>query len=53
VALRAPEVVLRSSFDHRIDIWSFACYLFEVFTDVPLFCLLSFYPLPIVGDHLL
>ncbi|KAK3615648.1 hypothetical protein LTR22_027351 [Elasticomyces elasticus] len=44
VALRAPEVVLQSTFDYRIDIWSFACYLFEVFTEQPLFTLPEFDP---------
>ncbi|KAG8622769.1 hypothetical protein KVT40_009280 [Elsinoe batatas] len=41
LALRAPEVVLQSRFDHTIDIWSFGCLLFEVFTGQPLFSLLD------------
>lgn len=53
VALRAPEVVLKSSFDHRIDIWSFACYLFEVFTGQPLFNLSNFNPGQYDDDDLL
>ena len=44
VALRAPEVVLRSDFDHRIDIWSFGCYLFEIVVGQPLFSLPPFNP---------
>ncbi|KAH9845421.1 kinase-like protein [Teratosphaeria destructans] len=43
VALRAPEVVLQSSFGHQVDIWSFACYLFELFTGRPLFSIPGFY----------
>ncbi|KAK6415993.1 hypothetical protein LTR95_017521 [Oleoguttula sp. CCFEE 5521] len=52
VALRAPEVVLQTSFDHRIDIWSFGCYLFEVFTGQALFELPPFYPMERDDDHL-
>lgn len=37
MALRAPEIILQSSFDHRIDIWSFGCYLFEIIAGHPLF----------------
>jgi len=44
VALRAPEVVLGSSFDYRIDIWSFGCYLNEIFTGRPLFDLVPCNP---------
>jgi serine/threonine protein kinase len=51
VALRAPEVVLQISFDHQIDIWSFGCYLFEVFTGEPLFTLSNFNPARIDDDH--
>ena len=39
VALRAPEVILRTTFDHKIDILSFGCYLFEMYTGQPLFSL--------------
>ncbi|KAF2007835.1 kinase-like protein [Amniculicola lignicola CBS 123094] len=35
--LRAPKVVLQSSFNHQIDIWSFGCLLFKLFTRAPLF----------------
>ncbi|KAF1992760.1 hypothetical protein P154DRAFT_393837, partial [Amniculicola lignicola CBS 123094] len=35
--LRAPEVILQSSFNHQIDIWSFGCLLFKLFTRAPLF----------------
>ncbi|KAK3615373.1 hypothetical protein LTR22_027463 [Elasticomyces elasticus] len=52
VALRAPEVVLQSTFDYRIDIWSFACYLFEVFTGQPLFTLPEFDPAGVDDDHI-
>ena len=51
-ALRAPEVVLQSSFDYRVDIWSFACILFEIVTGQPLFSLASFNPGRIDDDHL-
>jgi len=51
LALRAPEAVLESSFDHRIDIWSFGCYLFEVITGEPLFCLPPFYPWETDEEH--
>ncbi|KAF2764113.1 hypothetical protein EJ03DRAFT_254887, partial [Teratosphaeria nubilosa] len=54
VALRAPEVVLQSSFDHQIDIWSSACYLFELFTRRPLFSIPNDdRPLPMTDDNAL
>lgn len=52
MALRAPEVVLQSGFDHRVDIWSFGCYLFEVFTGQPLFNVASFNLAQFIDDHL-
>lgn len=52
MALRAPEVVLWTSFDHKIDIWSFGCYLFEIFTGLPLFALPPFFLIaPGDDDH--
>ncbi|KAF1913678.1 kinase-like domain-containing protein [Ampelomyces quisqualis] len=50
--LRAPEVVLQSSFDHRIDIWSFGCLLFELFTRAPLFVMPPFNLARTNTDHL-
>ena len=34
---RAPEVLLGRSYDCKVDIWSFACLLTELFTGEPLF----------------
>ncbi|SMY23461.1 unnamed protein product [Zymoseptoria tritici ST99CH_1A5] len=56
IALRAPEVILKSAFDHHIDVWSFGCLAFEILTGDNLF---SVFPLPIDlddqidDDHLL
>jgi serine/threonine protein kinase len=33
---RAPERVLFKEYDERIDIWSFACILFELYTRMPM-----------------
>lgn len=52
MALRAPKAILQSHFDHRLDIRSFACYLFEVFTKQPLFGLPPFYPAQLDSNHL-
>ncbi|KAI0867389.1 kinase-like domain-containing protein [Hypoxylon argillaceum] len=37
LAVRAPEVVLGDVFDHRVDLWSMGCLLFELFTGQPPF----------------
>lgn len=50
VGLRPPEVVLQMSFDHTVDIWSFGCYLFEIFTGQPLFDLPPVFGLALVDD---
>ena len=34
---RAPEVILELSYSYPIDMWSFGCLLFELFTGIPLF----------------
>lgn len=34
---RAPEVILGINHSYQIDIWSFGCLLFELFTGIPLF----------------
>ena len=34
---RAPEVVLKTSYGTAIDMWSFGCILFEMYTGLPLF----------------
>ncbi|CZT14086.1 related to serine protein kinase [Ramularia collo-cygni] len=47
VALRAPEIVLGSEYNHTIDIWSFGCLVFEIFTGSQLF---GVYPLPYMTD---
>jgi len=36
-ALRAPEIVLRNNIDHKVDIWSFGCLLYELLTGNVLF----------------
>ncbi|NDD58589.1 MAG: hypothetical protein EBZ47_04945 [Chlamydiae bacterium] len=33
----APEVILKLPLDERVDLWSVACILFEVYTGYPLF----------------
>ena len=37
VGLRAPELILKTPFDHNIDIWSFGCLLYYFLTGMPLF----------------
>ncbi|KPM42257.1 hypothetical protein AK830_g4292 [Neonectria ditissima] len=44
LAVRAPEVVLGDSFDHRVDLWSMGCLLFELFTRQPPFDVLMLTP---------
>ncbi len=34
---RAPEVILKIPYDHKIDIWSIGCILFEIYTGKILF----------------
>lgn len=34
---RAPETILGINYDNCIDIWSFSCVIFEIFTGKPLF----------------
>ncbi|KAH0795310.1 CMGC family protein kinase [Histomonas meleagridis] len=34
---RAPEVILELNYSHPIDMWSYGCLLFELFTGIPLF----------------
>ncbi|KAL5521472.1 hypothetical protein ACEPAF_2220 [Sanghuangporus sanghuang] len=36
-ALRAPELILGFAYDTAIDIWAFACTIFELLTGKPLF----------------
>jgi serine/threonine protein kinase len=47
LALRAPEIILGCDLDHRIDIWSFGCLVFEILTGSQLF---GVYPLPFMKD---
>lgn len=37
VALRAPELIFKESFDSSIDIWSFRCLIYEILTGLQLF----------------
>ncbi|KAI3109579.1 hypothetical protein CBS147333_5564 [Penicillium roqueforti] len=37
LSLRAPEVIFRDRIDHRVDLWSMGCMLFEVFAGQPPF----------------
>ncbi|KAI5787314.1 putative serine protein kinase [Geopyxis carbonaria] len=41
LGLRAPELVRHAAFDHRIDVWSFGCLVFELLTGRSLFCVMS------------
>lgn len=34
---RAPEIILGIQYGHPIDMWSFACILFELYTGYPMF----------------
>lgn len=34
---RSPEIVLMKPYDHKIDVWSLGCLIFEIFTGSPLF----------------
>lgn len=34
---RSPEIVLMKPYDHKIDVWSLGCLIFEVYTGSPLF----------------
>ena len=34
---RSPEVLLGVMYDHKIDVWSLACLLVEMYTGTPLF----------------
>jgi serine/threonine protein kinase len=34
---RSPEIVLMKPYDHKIDVWSLGCLIFEIFTGTPLF----------------
>ncbi|KAI9665194.1 MAG: hypothetical protein M1831_002204 [Alyxoria varia] len=42
LSLRAPETILQCAVDHRIDIWSFGCLLFQLLTNAPLFSIFTF-----------
>jgi serine/threonine protein kinase len=56
MALRAPELVLGTAFDHRVDVWSFGCLLYEFLTGTPLFTVSSWAGIPQHendDDHLL
>ncbi|KFH40238.1 Serine/threonine-protein kinase-like protein [Hapsidospora chrysogenum ATCC 11550] len=37
LAVRAPEIVFGDRFDHRVDLWSMACLVFELYTGQPPF----------------
>ncbi|OJJ49012.1 hypothetical protein ASPZODRAFT_2120726 [Penicilliopsis zonata CBS 506.65] len=37
LALRAPEVIFKDKLDHRVDLWSMGCMLFELFVGQPPF----------------
>lgn len=37
LSVRAPEVLLNQRFDHRVDLWSMGCLIFELFTGQPPF----------------
>lgn len=37
IALRAPELIFKESFNSSIDIWSFGCLIYEILTGVQLF----------------
>jgi dual specificity tyrosine-phosphorylation-regulated kinase 2/3/4 len=34
---RSPEIVLMKPYDHKIDVWSLGCLIFEIYTGTPLF----------------
>ncbi|KAI9654486.1 MAG: hypothetical protein M1821_006576 [Bathelium mastoideum] len=37
LALRAPELIFKETFDASIDIWAFGCLIYEFLTGTPLF----------------
>ncbi|KAL8860885.1 MAG: hypothetical protein Q9178_002640 [Gyalolechia marmorata] len=41
VGLRSPELIVKAPFDHSIDIWSFGCLVYELFTGRPLFVVMN------------
>lgn len=56
VALRAPELIVHSAVDFKIDIWSIGCLLFEFSTGERLFNVASMFMIPQVeqdDEHLL
>nr|POE86659.1 serine/threonine-protein kinase srpk [Quercus suber]POE87638.1 serine/threonine-protein kinase srpk [Quercus suber] len=56
LALRAPGIIFRMPFDHRIDIWSFGCLAFQFITNTALFAVCDWVGTPaeeIDDDHLL
>jgi dual specificity tyrosine-phosphorylation-regulated kinase 2/3/4 len=34
---RSPEIVLMKPYDHKIDVWSLGCLIYEIYTGTPLF----------------
>lgn len=53
---RAPEIVLNSAIDHKLDIWSFGCLLYEFLTGNVLFQVSGWTDIPQEendDDHLL
>ncbi|KAL7621084.1 hypothetical protein AAE478_008396 [Parahypoxylon ruwenzoriense] len=38
LGLRAPELILTGAVDKSPDVWSFGCFIFELITGQPLFC---------------
>ncbi|KAM0209687.1 hypothetical protein ACHAQD_011028 [Fusarium lateritium] len=47
---RAPEVVFRDRLDHRVDIWSAGCLIFELITGQPPFDAFMLTPSNLVGE---
>ncbi|KAL4802495.1 kinase-like domain-containing protein [Aspergillus unguis] len=50
LAVRAPEVIFKEEFDHRVDLWSLGCFLFELFVGQPPFDSLMTTPKILVGQ---
>ncbi|KAG9255598.1 serine protein kinase [Emericellopsis atlantica] len=50
LAVRAPEVVFEDNFDHRVDLWSMGCLLFELFAGQTPFDVLMLTPGILTGQ---
>ncbi|KAJ5309333.1 uncharacterized protein N7443_001794 [Penicillium atrosanguineum] len=50
LSVRAPEVIFQDKIDHRVDLWSMGCMLFELFTGQPPFDTFLITPAILIGQ---